>query len=112
MYEHCGCIGKCKCCNVMLCKATVFKKICSQFWMFQPFVCSVTALHVYLNPLLSCHTVVDLARSLSVLPSRSLLSAQYPCDIVTMLHVVLFRTGDPDHHMRERAVQLLQVLHR
>ena len=30
--------------------------------------------------------------------------------IVMVLHVVL--SGNPDHHMRERAVQLLQVLHR
>ena len=45
-------------------------------------------------------------------PVPSLPSAHYPCDILMVLHVVLFRTGDPDHHMRERVVQLLQVLHR
>jgi hypothetical protein len=37
--------------------------------------------------------------------------ANYPCDIVTTLHVVLFKTGDPDHHIRERAIQLLQFVH-
>lgn len=37
-------------------------------------------------------------------------SPDYPCDMVTVLHVVLFKTGDPEHGTRERAMQLLQLL--
>ena len=58
-----------------------------------------------------CHAMhMDFACTLSVLPSLSLPNAHHPCDIVTVLHVVL--SGNPDHHKRERAMQLLQVLHR
>ena len=32
--------------------------------------------------------------------------------MVTVLHVVLFKTGDPEHATRERATQLLQLLDR
>lgn len=39
-------------------------------------------------------------------------SPDYPCDMVTVLHVVLFKTGDPEHATRERAMQLLQLLDR
>ena len=44
--------------------------------------------------------------------SISLCSHDYPCDMVTILHVVLFKTADPDHTTRERAMQLLQLLDR
>ena len=37
-------------------------------------------------------------------------SPDYPCDMVTILHVVLFKTADPEHSVRERAMQLLQLL--
>ena len=37
-------------------------------------------------------------------------SPDYPCDMVTVLHVVLFKTSDPDHSTREKAMQLLQLL--
>jgi hypothetical protein len=36
----------------------------------------------------------------------------YPCDMVTVLHVVLFKTADSEHTTRERAMQLLQLLDR
>jgi len=39
-------------------------------------------------------------------------SPDYPCDMVTLLHVVLFKTGDSEHSTRERATQLLQLLDR
>ena len=32
--------------------------------------------------------------------------------MVTVLHVVLFKTADPEHTTRERAMQLLQLLDR
>lgn len=32
--------------------------------------------------------------------------------MVTLLHVVLFKTGDSEHSTRERATQLLQLLDR
>lgn len=32
--------------------------------------------------------------------------------MVTVLHLVLFKTGDPEHATRERAMQLLQLLDR
>jgi hypothetical protein len=34
----------------------------------------------------------------------------YPFDMVTVLHVVLFKTADPEPSVRERAMQLLQLL--
>lgn len=37
-------------------------------------------------------------------------SANYPCDMITILHVVLYKTADPEHHVRERAAQLLHIL--
>ena len=39
-------------------------------------------------------------------------SHDYPCDMVTVLHVALFKTADPEHATRERAMQLLQLLDR
>lgn len=41
-----------------------------------------------------------------------LCSHDYPCDMVTILHVVLFKIADSDHTTRERAMQLLQILDR
>ena len=37
-------------------------------------------------------------------------SANYPCDMISVLHVVLYKTADPEHHVRERAAQLLHIL--
>ena len=37
-------------------------------------------------------------------------SPDYPFDMVTVLHVVLFKTADPEPSVRERAMQLLQLL--
>ena len=37
-------------------------------------------------------------------------SANYPCDMISILHVVLYKTADPEHHVRERAAQLLHIL--
>ena len=39
-----------------------------------------------------------------------LYSPDYPCDMVTILHVALFKIADPDNSMREKAMQLLQLL--
>ena len=36
----------------------------------------------------------------------------YPCDMVTVLHVVLFKTADLDYATRERATHLHQILDR
>lgn len=36
----------------------------------------------------------------------------YPCDMVTMLHVVLYKTADTDVATRQRATNLLQILDR
>ena len=44
----------------------------------------------------------------SPLPPRP----SYPCDMVTVLHVVLYKTADMEHSTRERATHLLQVLDR
>ena len=37
-------------------------------------------------------------------------SPSYPCDMVTVLHLVLYKTADLDFTTRERATHLLQIL--
>ena len=37
-------------------------------------------------------------------------SSSYPCDMVTVLHLVLYKTADLDFTTRERATHLLQIL--
>ena len=37
-------------------------------------------------------------------------SPTYPCDLVTVLHLVLYKTADLDFTTRERATHLLQIL--
>lgn len=36
----------------------------------------------------------------------------YPCEMIPMLNVVLFKTADPCIDIREKASQLLQILER
>ncbi len=39
-------------------------------------------------------------------------SPNYPCDMVTILHLVLYKTADLEYKTRERAIHLLQILDR
>lgn len=39
-------------------------------------------------------------------------SPSYPCNMITVLHVILYYTASQDHRTRERALQLLHILDR
>ena len=39
-------------------------------------------------------------------------SPKYACDMVTILHLVLYKTADLEYTTRERAIHLMQILDR
>ena len=43
-------------------------------------------------------------------PLPSPCSPKYPCDMVTVVHLVLYKTADLEYLTRERAIHLLQIL--
>lgn len=42
----------------------------------------------------------------------SFLDSEYPCEMIPILNVVLFKTADSSLDIREKAAQLLQLLER
>ena len=42
----------------------------------------------------------------------SFLDSEYPCEMIPILNVVLFKTADSSLEIREKAAQLLQLLER
>ena len=64
------------------------------------------------TPWLHCTPLALLSAPVLTPPSPLPPRPSYPCDMVTVLHVVLYKTADMEHSTRERATHLLQVLDR
>ena len=94
----------------------LFFPFCKRVWedgAYKELIKAVKSLTTCSFPIAYSHSGLFFSPSfLMVIYLSPLVNSEYPCEMIPILNVVLFKTADSSLDIREKAAQLLQLLER